>query len=114
MFVCVLAILFFALLYFFMRFMEEISTENKFKPGYSFDTYELKYHADDSYKKTATYKIEANKNGYILVQDRTKGRRGAMKEFNIRELVYTVDKIIIKKENGEEVETLFKLDPYAY
>lgn len=112
--VVVFAILFFIFLYLTMKIVEEHLTNKKFKVGYYFDTYELEFHATDSYKKLETYKIEANKDGYIVVQNRTDGVRGDITEFKISDLLYRTDKIIIKNENGEEVETLHKLDPLDY
>ena len=110
----VFAILFFILLYLTIKIVEEHLTNKKFNVGYYFDTYELEFHATDSYKKLKTYKIEANKDGYIVVQNRTDGVRGDITEFKISDLLYRTDKIIIKNENGEEVETLYKLDPLGY
>ena len=112
--VVVFAILFFIILYLTIKIVEEHLTNKKFKVGYYFDTYELEFHATDSYKKLETYKIEANKDGYIVVQNRTDGVRGNITEFKISDLLYRTDKIIIKNENGEEVETLHKLDPLDY
>ena len=85
----------------------------KFKVGYYFDTYKLRYHADNSYEKQSTYKIEANGDGYVIVQDRTDGNFGEFKEFKISDLLYTIDKIIIRDENGRIVDTFFKFN-YSY
>lgn len=112
--VILFSILFCIFLYLLIQAFDEISTNKKFKAGYFLDIYELKFHTDNSYKKVATYKIEASGNGYVIVQDRTDGKHGEFNEFKITDLLYTKDKIIIKNENGEEVETFFKPNSCAY
>lgn len=113
MFICLFAVLFMCLLYFSIKLIEEFSIMKKFKVGYYFDTYKLRYHADNSYEKQSTYKIEANGDGYVIVQDRTDGNFGEFKEFKISDLLYTIDKIIIRDENGRIVDTFFKFN-YSY
>lgn len=105
------SILFGILVYLTIEAVDDALMCNKFKKGYTFDTYELVFHTTETYKLLSSYKIVMRKNEYILVQN---VKSDELEEFDIIELLHRYDKIIIRDDNGNEFETFYKLNPYQW
>lgn len=110
----ILAILFCIFLYLIMRAIEDVTLFNKFKIGYTFELYKLKFYSTDTYDFVCKYKIVTRKDRYILVQEYVNNEYDELKEFDIYELVTKTDKIIIRDNNGIETDIIFKIEPYQW